>query len=148
MRRTCVVFLLTITTLGIAPVASASPAVTKLAVSANGANESPNHGDNKGTASGTFVLNTAKNTICFLNMKEKGLSRITGAHIHLGASGIDGSIFANFDISKFNKNESICLNVDPLVLLDIVKYPSDYYFNVHTKKFPSGAVRGQLKNRS
>lgn len=148
MRRTCVLFLITVLTLGIAPIASASPAVTKLVVSANGANESPNQGDKRGKASGTFVLNTTKNTICFSNMKVKGLSKVTGAHIHLGASGIDGSIFASFNVSRFNKSGSVCLKVDHLVLIDMAKYPSDYYFNVHTQKFPLGAVRGQLKNSS
>lgn len=148
MRRIWLPFLFAIATLGIAPVASAAPAVTKLIVSANGANERPNQGAKSGSASGTFTLNTTKSTICFLNMKKRGLSKITGAHIHLGASGIDGSIFASFDVSRFNKSGSVCLKVDRLVLLDIVKYPADYYFNVHTKDFPAGAVRGQLKKSS
>ena len=130
---------------GATPVAQGSSSIVKLMVVAAGANERPNVGAIPGSASGTFTLNTAKNTFCFLNMKTKGLKGVFGAHIHLGATGIDGSIFISFDISKFNKSGQFCQKVDHLVLLDIAKYPSDYYFNVHTKTFPAGAVRGQLK---
>lgn len=141
--------ILTFAVVGVAIVASsyaqATTSVTKLVVSANGANEKPNSGATTGSASGTFILNTAKNTICFTNMKTKGLTDLTGAHIHLGASGIDGSIFIFFDISNFNKVKQTCMKADHSVLLDISKHPGDYYFNVHTKKFPGGAVRGQLK---
>lgn len=128
-----------------ADAATAKPTITKLIVKANGANEMPISGAKAGSATGTFILNSTKNTFCFTNMKIQGIPNVFGAHIHLGAFGIDGSIFISFDITKFGKAGQFCTKADHLLLLDIAKYPSDYYFNVHTKAFPSGAVRGQLK---
>ena len=145
MKRSTLIVLVAALGVGVTPVAQASSSIVKLTVVAVGANEKPNVGAKTGSASGTFTLNTAKSTFCFSNMKTKGLKGVFGAHIHLGATGIDGSIFISFNVSKFNKIGQSCLKVDRLVLLDIAKYPSDYYFNVHTSAFPAGAVRGQLK---
>ncbi|MBI3430232.1 MAG: CHRD domain-containing protein [Actinobacteria bacterium] len=148
MKKLIFIVLTVALTLGASPIAQAGTSISKLTVVANGANESPNTGSKTGSASGTFTLDATKRTFCFSNMKTKGLTKVVGAHVHLGASGIDGSIFVSFDFSKFNKSGRTCLKVDRLVLLDIAKYPTDYYFNVHTKTFPGGAVRGQLKKIS
>lgn len=151
MKRIFLGFLIASLTAGLSmgfPPAFADSSVTKLSVVANGANETPNKGSTTGSASGVFVIDTVKSTICFLKMKSKGLSHVIGAHIHLGATGIDGSIFVSYDIAKFNQKGTTCLKADHLVLLDIAKYPTDYYFNVHTNDFPGGAVRGQLKKVS
>lgn len=127
------------------PLAEASTSNTKLVVSATGVSEKPNNGAILGSASSTFTLNTSENTLCFSNMKTTGLTNVIGAHIHLGATGIDGSIFVTFDISNFNRVKQTCAKVSHAVLVDIANHPSDYYFNVHTKTFPDGAVRGQLR---
>lgn len=148
MKRITAAVVATVLTIGVSPLVQASASITKLVVSANGANEKPNDGAKTGTASGTFILDTTKNTICFLNMKTKGLVGVTGAHIHLGGSGIEGSIFVSFSIAKFNQKGQACSKVDRSVLADIAKHPADYYLNVHTKDFPGGAVRGQLKKSS
>ena len=145
MKKIILAVVVTVLAIGGAPVAQANTSITKLVVSANGANEAPNKGIATGTASGAFALNTTKNTICFSNMKTKGLANVFGAHIHLGAWRIDGSIFITFEFTKFNKSVQTCTKVSHTVLVDIAKHPADYYFNVHTKDFPGGAVRGQLK---
>ena len=80
-------------------------------------------------------------------MKTKGLTNVVGAHIHLGAWGTEGSIFVTFDVTKFNKARQSCSAVKHTVLVDIARHPRDYYFNVHTRDIPSGAVRGQLRKR-
>ena len=36
------------------------------------------------------------------------------------------------------------IDVEPAVADDLIKNPSNYYFNVHTPLNPAGAVRGQL----
>lgn len=148
MKKIILTLAATVLAIGVLPLAQASTSITKLVVSANGANEKPNNGAKTGSASGTFTLNITKNTICFTNMKTKGLVHVIGAHIHLGASGIHGSIFITFDISNFNRVRQTCMKVAHPVLVDVAKHPGDYYFNVHTKDFPGGAVRGQLKKSS
>jgi hypothetical protein len=145
MKKIILAIVVIVLTIGVAPAAQASTSITKLVVFANGANETPNKGIATGSASGAFALNTTKDTICFSNMKTKGLANVFGAHIHLGAWRIDGSIFITFDFTKFNKSVQTCTKVSHTVLVDIAKHPADYYFNVHTKDFPGGAVRGQLK---
>ena len=145
MKRIAICLVAPVLAFGFQPPAQASTSITKLVVSAVGVNEKPNNGAIPGSASGTFTLNLSKNTMCFSNMRTKGLTNVIGAHIHLGATGIDGSIFITFAISNFNKVRQTCLKVTHSVLVDIAKHPNDYYFNVHTKLFPGGAVRGQLK---
>ncbi len=148
MKKIILTLAATVLAIGVSPLAHASTSITKLVVSANGANEKPNNGAKTGSASGTFTLNTAKNTICFTNMKTTGLTHVIEAHIHLGASGIDGSIFVTLNISNFNQVRQTCIKVAHPVLVDIAKHPGDYYLNVHTRDFPGGAVRGQLKRSS
>ena len=148
MKRLILIVSVVAMTLGASTIAQAGTPITKLTVAANGANERPNLGSKTGTSAGSFIINTVKNTFCYSNVRTKGLTNINGAHVHLGASGIDGSIFIWLDINKLNKPGLTCVKVGHLVLLDIVKNPADYYFNVHTKTFPGGAVRGQLKKFS
>ncbi len=148
MKKLILIVSVAAMTFGATPFALAGNPITKLTVTANGANERPNLGSKTGTSAGSFIINTVKNTFCYSNVRTKGLKNVIGAHVHLGASGIDGSIFVWIDINKINKPGLACVKVDHLVLLDIAKYPSDYYFNVHTKTFPGGAVRGQLKRIS
>jgi hypothetical protein len=96
-----------------------------------------------GSATGKFVLDTKKNTLCY-SVTTMGLTGIAEAHIHAGAMGVDGSDVVGFTPAKFNAKAATCVKVDPKILGDIAMNPSMYYFNVHTAKYPDGAVRGQL----
>lgn len=129
-------------TIGLAPGAQAK-AITKLAFTATGANHAGGTGAMSGSAKGTFMLNSKKATIC-TNIKTKGLIDVAAAHIHKGAMGVDGPPFVTFDIMKFDSASRDCVKVDKALLSDIEMNPSMYYFNVHTKAYFSGAVRGQL----
>jgi hypothetical protein len=148
MKKIILTLIAVVLAIGVSPLAQASTSITKLVVSAKGVDEKPNNGAIHGSASGTFTLNTTKNAICFTNMKTKGLANVIAAHIHLGATGIDGSVFVTVVISNFNRVGQTCMKVAHRVLVDIANHPTDYYFNVHTKDFPGGAVRGQLKKSS
>ena len=129
-------------TIGLAPGAHAN-AITKLAVTATGANEAAGTGAMSGSAKGTFILNSAKGTVC-ATIKIKGLKDVAAAHIHKGAKGVDGPPVVTFDTMKFNSASQSCVKVDKALMSEIEMNPSMYYFNVHTKAYSSGAVRGQL----
>ena len=142
MKKIALAIAVVALSLGAATTANAAT-VTKLTVSANGANESAN-GAMKGTATGTFTVNESKNTLCS-NIKVKGLAGIAAAHIHKGAAGVDGAVVATLNIAKFNHAGTSCVKVAHAIAADIAMNPSGYYFNVHTKLIPGGAIRGQLK---
>ena len=129
-------------TISLAPGAQAT-VITKLAFIATGANQVSGTGAMSGSAQGTFLLNSKKATIC-ANIKTKGLTDVAASHIHKGAKGVDGPPFVTFDIKKFNSESQDCVKVDRALFSDIEKNPSMYYFNVHTKTYFAGAVRGQL----
>lgn len=77
---------------------------------------------------------------------------LTGAHIHEGAFGANGSVRVSLGLSageitlpggsaSFSRTG---ISVDPALAQAIVNNPAGYYFNVHTLINPGGAVRGQL----
>jgi len=100
-------------------------------------------GAKTGSAAGKFVLDTKKNTLCY-SVTTMGLIGVSEAHIHAGAMGVDGTDVVGLLPAKFNTKTATCVKVAAKVLGDIAMNPSMYYFNVHTAKFPDGAVRGQL----
>ena len=144
MKKIVIAVVATALTIGVAPFAQASStSITKLVVKATGTQELMNKGVKKGFSSGTFILNEAKNTLCS-NVKTSGLTGVGAAHIHKGAKGVDGGVVVTFNVAKFNTKGETCVKVAHGVLADIAMNPNMYYFNVHTKSVPSGAVRGQL----
>ena len=129
------------------PAFAATSNLVKLTATATGANVMAGKGSPTGSGSATFTINEAKGTICY-SINSKDLSAITGVHIHKGAAGVDGPVVVAMNAKEFNKNGSYsaCVKESPTLLGDISMNPSMYYFNIHTKTFPAGAVRGQLGN--
>ena len=143
MKKIAVALIAVSMTFGAASAAQATTSsITKLKVTATGAAESANSGAVTGNATGIFLLNEVRNTVCSI-IKSEGLVGVTAAHIHKGAKGVDGAVVATINISRFNNGAS-CVKVSHAVLSEIAMNPAGYYFNVHTKAIPSGAVRGQL----
>jgi hypothetical protein len=79
-------------------------------------------------------------------------SIITLSHIHTGAAGVSGAVLVNAlvvegEITLVNGAATYSrLNIAMTAVQaqQIVNNPAGYYFNVHTKAFPSGVMRGQL----
>jgi hypothetical protein len=76
----------------------------------------------------------------FLEMD--GLKDFTAAHIHKGPIGEDGPPVLTLELSK--DGQDVCVSADVAVMKEIAASPAEYYVNLHTKRFPDGAVRGQL----
>jgi hypothetical protein len=100
-------------------------------------------GSKTGSASGKIVIDTTKKTLCY-SITTMGLTKVVEAHIHTGAKGIDGSDVVGLLPAKFNAKAATCVKVEAKLLSDIAMNPGMYYLNVHTAKYPDGAVRGQL----
>ncbi len=113
------------------------------ALNMTGANEVlPTVGDANASGTANFAVD-AKGTICatFTFNTTTPNSSITGAHIHKGASTVNGPI-----VIDFNGKLSECVTVtDKALLEDLKANPGGYYANIHTNNFTNGAVREQLE---
>jgi hypothetical protein len=130
--------------------------VTPLFAVLNGGNEcngaSPplcRHGDLGGFGSAKVIF-PAATVVCF-GITVSGLSTTPIlAHIHSGASGINGPIVVPL-IPPFRGNpgtSSACVSAAAATIAAIRADPakfSKFYVNVHTTAFPAGAIRGQLQ---
>jgi hypothetical protein len=93
---------------------------------------------------GTFQyqLETSKNMFCY-SLTWSGIGTPFAAHVHRGLKGVEGPIVIPLS-TKAPIAHSGCVAVKESLLLAISKTPGDYYVNVHTQKYPEGAIRGQL----
>jgi hypothetical protein len=104
----------------------------------------PNQGDPDGSGFATLTVNRGLGEICFdITVQDITLPAIL-AHIHNAAAGVNGAIVVPLTAPDATGHSSGCVSVDRELVKDIAKHPENYYVNVHTTDFPSGALRGQL----
>ena len=90
---------------------------------------------------------TAKITItgtkvCWKFLAVKGIDKPVVAHIHKGGAKVaNGAVVVPLGGKYAAKG---CTTSTAAIVNGIVKNPKGYYVNIHTKKYPNGAVRGQL----
>ena len=123
--------------LALAGASSMSPVVSAKLL---GKSESP-----KGPATGSGIavlhLNAAKGSVCWTFSKVKGIGTPQSAHIHKGAAGASGAVVVPLGAAYKAKG---CTKASKSTIGAIEEHPNSYYVNVHTKKYPNGAIRGQL----
>lgn len=132
--------LLTVLTIGIMLgfACGAQAAPTHFFTSLSGFQEVPGPGDPDGTGTASLVIDPDALTIEWNIPVDNIDLPTTGAHIHVGPTGVAGPIVVDFN----NQLSGVDLS-DP-DLAAIAVNPSDYYVNVHNTPYPAGAVRGQL----
>jgi hypothetical protein len=102
--------------------------------------------DGYGTAS---VIYVGRDGLCF-TLAVHNIDRPRFAHIHRGPAGVNGGVVINLAPPSAPGAGSPgvaagCLkSLSPALLNAIRLTPSEFYVNVHTVKFPDGALRGQL----
>ncbi len=79
-----------------------------------------------------------------------GLNNPTEAHVHRGRAGQTGPSLISLIPPKSPRDgdpgaSSGCVNISLTLAQAIHASPMDYYIDVVTKKFPDGAIRGQLR---
>ena len=90
----------------------------------------------------TVVVDPPKGTACYI-MNVTGLDDITVAHIHAGAAGENGRPVLNLETPEDGTSGG-CVPVTAELAEALLSNPGGYYVNIHTRAFPTGAVRGQL----
>ena len=100
----------------------------------------------KGSPTGTGVFHyqlvTKTGLLCY-SLKWSGIGTPFASHVHKGPKGTAGP-----EVIPLSGNAPVkhsgCVKVKKSLLVAIGKKPSAYYVNVHTTKYPGGAIRGQL----
>lgn len=121
-----------------AGVAHAAPET--LTANLSGSSEVP-PGDAGMTGKATVTVDESSGQVC-----TKVTTNVTGAvaaHIHKGASGVNGPVVVPLDLKSIN-GANACVSAKADVAKEIAANPAGFYVNLHTPSAPGGAVRGQL----
>ena len=92
-------------------------------------------------SSGTAEITIDGPKVCW-SFQLKGVDKPTFAHIHLGDATVSGPVVVPLGESF---KSSDCTTSTRAVTSAILRDPAGYYANVHSLKYPDGAVRGQLE---
>jgi hypothetical protein len=96
-----------------------------------------------GTAKAVVTLRGKTDQVCWTFTAVKGFDKPTFAHIHAGAKGASGNIIVPLSTGpKFLAKG--CVPASAAIITAIAKDPKGYYVNIHSTKYPGGAVRSQL----
>jgi hypothetical protein len=140
MRKTIALLLTTV--VAVAALATMAFAASKTITLKNlsGSQESPK-GSPTGKGTAKITLNSTTGQVCF-KLTWSGIGTPTASHIHQGAKGKAGPIVIPFFSGTPKK--SACVTASKSLVGKILKTPANYYVNVHTAKYPGGAIRAQL----
>jgi hypothetical protein len=118
----------------------AAPTKKTINVKMSGKVEVPK-GSPTGSGTAKITLDAKKGQVCYtLNWSK--IKTPTAAHIHQGKKGTAGAIV--IPLFMGSPKHTACVSAKKSLVSAIIKKPSGYYVNVHTKDFPAGAIRAQL----
>jgi hypothetical protein len=120
---------------------AAVSAVPTYTVHMTGSQDVPK-GSPKGKGTFRYQLVTNSGLLCY-SVTWSGIDTPYADHVHKGARGIEGPVVIPLS-THAPIAHSGCVKAKKSVLDAIKKKPGAYYVNVHTKKYPGGAIRGQL----
>jgi hypothetical protein len=113
------------------------------AISMTGAQEVPGPGDPDGSAVGTLTVDDVTGVISW-SFTYANLDSLTGMHIHAAPAGSSAGVFVGLALTGSAGSLVGSVTTTPANALAINTNPSNYYVNLHTSVYPSGAVRDQL----
>jgi hypothetical protein len=99
-------------------------------------------GPPNGTGNAVIALHSSLD-VCWRFSHLHGFTGATFAHIHRGAAGTSGPVVIPLSTSPKLHHKG-CVRSTAAQLKAIEKDPSGYYVNIHSRKYPAGAVRSQL----
>jgi CHRD domain len=101
-------------------------------------------GDPVATGSATVRVRSGRARVCYSLVVRDLSGRAVAAHIHRGAAGVAGPVVIPLKTPNASGKASGCAKASKALVRAILRRPSRYYVNVHTREFPGGAVRAQL----
>lgn len=120
----------------------------KLKANLTGAAEVP-RGDPNGRGRAFIGLRPRAQRICFF-IEFRRIGRPLAGHIHRGRRGVAGDIV----VPLFENASGVASpvrgcerGVSRARIRAIRRHPRAYYVNLHTRAYPAGAIRGQLRPR-
>jgi len=140
MRTRLSVMVLVALALATAASATAAKSVSTFSATLSSAAEVPK---TKGGGSGkaTITFDQKKGQICW-KVTVSGIDKPLSVYLHLGAPGHAGPGVIALGSGFQPKG---CEIARPSTLTPVLKHPTRYYVNVHTRKHLNGAIRGQLR---
>jgi CHRD domain len=101
-------------------------------------------GDPVATGAATVRVRSGRARVCYSLVARDLSGRAVAAHIHRGAAGTAGPVVIPLKTPNASGRASGCAKTSRSLVRAILRRPSRYYVNVHTREFPGGAIRGQL----
>lgn len=84
-----------------------------------------------------------RSVVCWRFVHLRGFTMATVAHIHTGTKNQSGSIVVALSKGARLRHRG-CVRAKAATVAAIEGQPSAYYVNIHSARYPAGAVRGQL----
>lgn len=111
-----------------------------------GSNEVPGPGDPDGAGRAVLVVNGTTGKICY-KLTARNVAPLNAGHIHEKAEGSQAGpvvqpLVAPGQGKRTGPSEGCVVNL--AVAQGILAEPTEYYVNLHNRKFPAGALRGNL----
>ncbi len=103
-------------------------------------------GTSEPNAKGTAVVRLRRDAAltCYRLHAESVTLPTLAAHIHRGASTVNGPVIIPFTAPDATGNSDGCVATTTALIDEITANPAGFYVNVHTTEHPAGAIRAQL----
>jgi hypothetical protein len=129
--------------------ASALAGGTTMHAELTGAKEVPSgSGAPEGTGSIELTLKPKRSEVCVTVLEFRNIGKATSSGIFKGDKTTDGPTKVVFFEERTSSPFDGCVAAKKKVLKRIKRKPRNFHVNVETKKYPAGAIRGQLEKGS
>lgn len=119
------------------------PGAASLTAFLSGASGVPEPGDPDGRGAARITFHGQRGDVCF-EITVVDIDSAFAAHVHEGIAGVVGHIAIPLDPPTAGSATGCTSGVSPSMMATIDRNPTDFYVDIHTLRFPDGALRGQF----